>query len=207
MINIDKSGLVGKGLHRECYRHPQNKNLCIKVIVAGDGKVNARKESEREKKYYRHLEKRGICWDMIPMYYGDIETNLGLGFVFDLIVDEDGAPSKSLEYYLSSDEETEAHYESLSNSLYLLKDYIFQQRIITMTLQPKNILCQKSKSEINRLFIADNIGNSDLIPICNYSKYFAQKKMSRKWQRFVDSILNTYEPNKALHRVLTSSHR
>ena len=80
MISLDKSSLVGKGLHRECHRHPENKNLCIKVVVAGNAD-----ESQREKKYYSQLEKRGISWDMIPKFYGDLETNLGLGSVFDLV--------------------------------------------------------------------------------------------------------------------------
>jgi PhoP regulatory network protein YrbL len=119
----------------------------------------------------------------------------------------DGTVSKNLDYYLSSNEKTEAHYDGLSNSLYLLKDYLLQQRIITMTLKPKNISCQKNNSGIYRLFVVDNIGNSDFIPICNYSKYFAKKKISRKWQRFEDSMLIKYEHNKALHRMLTSSHR
>jgi hypothetical protein len=201
MINIVKSGLVGRGLHRDCYRHPQNKNLCIKIVVHGNAQV------QREKRYYRHLEKRGISWDMIPMFHGDIETNLGRGSVFDLVSDHDGSVSKTLEYYLSSNKITEAHYNGLSNALYLLKDYLLQQHIITMTLKPYNVSCKKMKSGSFRLFIVDNLGTSDFIPICNYSKYLAKKKILRKWKSFEDSILNIYEHNKALHRMLTSSYR
>ncbi len=202
MINLDKSNLVGKGLHRECYRHPENENLCIKVVVFGNAD-----ETRREKRYYRHIEKRNISWDMIPMFHGDIETSLGIGSVFDLILDYNGAVSKTLEYYLSSNEKTEAHNDGLSSSLYLLKDYLLQQQIITMALKPKNISCKKMDSGSFRLFVVDNIGNSDFIPICNYSKYFAKKKILRKWKHFEDSMLNTYKRNKALHRMLTSSHR
>ena len=71
MINLDKSRLVGKGLHREVYTHPENNNLCIKVVVHGNAD-----ESRREKEYYRLLEKRRIVWGMIPRYHGDVETNL-----------------------------------------------------------------------------------------------------------------------------------
>ena len=93
MIKIDKNSLVGKGLHRECYRHPENKNHCIKIIVAGGPE-----ESRRETRYYRHLENRNISWDMIPRYHGVVKTNLGIGSVFDLIVDQNGTVSKTLEY-------------------------------------------------------------------------------------------------------------
>ena len=144
---------------------------------------------------------------MIPKFYGDIETNLGLGSVFDLVLDHDGAVSKTLEYYLSSNKKTEEHYDGLSNSLYLLKDYLLQQQIITITLKPKIISCKKMKSGSFRLFIIDNIGNSDFIQICNYSKYFSKKKILRKWKRFEVGMLNNYEHNKTLHRILTCLHR
>ena len=114
MINIDKYRLVGKGHHREVYRHPQNPDLCIKIIV--DGNFDSR-QVRREKAYYRHLEKKGISWDMVPKYHGDIITDLGTGSVFDLILDQDGSVSKTLENYLASNEVTEANYHGLSKSL------------------------------------------------------------------------------------------
>lgn len=204
MINFDKYSMVGKGHHRECYRHPENQNLCIKVVV--DGNIDAR-QVQREIKYYRHLERRGVSWDMIPKYYGDVITNLGIGSVFDLILDQDGAVSKTLGYYIASNEVTEANYDGLSNSLYLLKDYLLKERIITMTLAHRNIVCQRNKSGIFRLFVVDNIGNSDFIPISTYINCLAKKKIYRRWKRFEDRMLDTYAHNKALHRMLTSSHR
>ena len=199
MVKIDKSGLIGKGLHREVYRHPENNNLCIKVVVHGN-----HDESRREKKYYRHLERKNISWDMIPVFHGDIETNVGLGAVFDLIQDHDGSVSKTLGHYLSSNDETKANASRLSDALALLKDYLLQQQVITMTLKPKNILCQRMKSGDFRLFVVDNIGNSDFIPICNYSSYLARKKILRKWKSFENRMLSRYEHNAALQQMLTS---
>jgi hypothetical protein len=198
MVTLDKSSLVGKGLHRECYKHPENENLCIKVTVHGNNI-----ESLREIKYYKHLEKRDVPLDMIPRYYGEIETNLGKRSVFDLVMDYNDTVSKTLVYYFSSDDKTDEHYNGLSESLYFLKDYLLRHQIITLTLNPKNIACQKINVRNFRLFIIDNIGNSDFIPICNYSKYFAQKKILRKWNRFEKNILNKYKQNKVLHRMLT----
>lgn len=203
MINIDKYSFVGNGHHREVYRHPENQNLCIKIIV--DGNFNSR-QVRREKAYYRYLEDRGISWDMIPKYYGDIQTNLGIGSVFDLILDQDGSVSKTLENYITSNEVTEAHYHGLSKSLHSLKDYLLKQRIITMTPAPKNIVCQKDKSGISRLYVVDNISNSDLIPICNYINRLAEKKIYRRWKRFEDKLLDRHSYNQALHRMLTTSH-
>ena len=201
MVNIEKSGLVGTGHHRECYRHPEDSNLCIKIAVSGNSK-----EIKREKKYYRRLEKRGVSWDLIPRYYGEIETNMGSGSVFDLVFDHDGAISKNLKHYLSSNELTEANYSQLSNALDLLKNYLLQHRIITMTLNPNNVLCKKLASGSLRLYVIDNIGNSVLIPICNISDYFAKKKILRKWKRFEGKLLRKYKHNSALHKILTNTH-
>lgn len=204
MINIDKHGIVGRGNHREVYRHPEQQNLCIKIIV--DGSHDSR-EVQCEKTYYKHLAKRGISWDMVPKYYGDITTNLGIGSVFDLISDHDGAVSKTLEYYITSNEITEANYDGLSNSLYLLKDYLLKQRIITKILAPRNIVYQKKKYGIYRLFVIDGIGNRDFIPICNYINLLAKKKIYRRWKRFEQNILRKHAKNKALRQMLTSLHR
>ena len=201
MVIIEKTGLVGTGHHRECYRHPEDSSLCIKIIVSGNNK-----EIRRETKYYRHLQKKDVSWDMIPRYYGEIETNMGSGTVFDLVFDHDGAISKNLKHYLSSNELTEENYRRLSNALDLLKNYLLQQRIITMTLNPNNILCKKLASGSLRLYVIDNIGNPVFIPIFNVSSYFAKKKFLRKWKRFEDRLLSKYKHNNALHKMLTNTH-
>ena len=80
--------MIGKGLHRECFIHPEDINKCIKVVVNGN-----QQETEREQSYYKFLQKKKIAWDMLPKFYGNIETNMGLGAVFDLIRDHNGQVS------------------------------------------------------------------------------------------------------------------
>jgi len=202
MITINKSDLVGKGSHREVYRHPEDENLCIKVVF--DGTDESRQEL-REKSYYRHLEKRNVPFDMVPQYHGDIMTNLGLGSVFDLVSDYDGTVSKTLEYYIASNEITEDYYDSLKNSYNLLKDYLLKNRIITKTMAPRNIVCQRSESGIVRLSVIDNIGNLDLIPFSSYINFVAKRKIIRRWERFEYNMLESNPNNKALHGMLTIS--
>ena len=139
---------------------------------------------------------------MIPRYYGDVDTSLGTGSVFDLIMDQNGTVSKSLAYYLSSNKETEKYGDSLFKSLDLLKDYLLQNRIIAMDIKHYNILCQKAESGIFRSFLIDNIYNSELIPISTYSPYFAKHKILRKWQRFEEKLLNIFKDNKTLRRMM-----
>lgn len=52
------------------------------------------------------------------------------------------------------------------------------------------------------MVLIDNIYNSEFIPVSNYCRFFAKRKIDRKWQRFEDSLLNAFNGNKALARML-----
>lgn len=72
MITLSPETMIGKGLHRECFIHPNDKSKCIKVVFYGN-----QQETRREQSYYKFLEKRRTPWDMLPKFHGNIETNLG----------------------------------------------------------------------------------------------------------------------------------
>ncbi|OUS09451.1 hypothetical protein A9Q89_13140 [Gammaproteobacteria bacterium 53_120_T64] len=193
MILLNASHFVGKGLHRECYIHPDNDQLCVKVVVAGD-----LSESKREQSYYKRLQKRGISWDILPRFHGQIETNMGAGAVFDLIRDVDGEVSKTLEYYLSCEHLESTENPGISQAISIFKQALYRQSIITMTLSPKNIMYKKTGPHEGRLILIDNIGNSDFIPICSYIDSLAKKKITRKLLRFEKTVLKMCAHNKAL---------
>ena len=197
MITLESSSLIGRGLRRECYFHPEDKTKCIKVVVAGD-----HKETVREQSYYRLLEKRNISWKMLARFYGNIETNRGEGAVFELIRDHNGEVSKTLEYYFSANNETGLNDQDLSQALSLLKQYLLKWKIVTLTLKPQNLAYKMINESEGILVVIDNIGNSDFIPICNYIDRMAIRKIRRKWQRFEDSLSKDYPQNRALQRML-----
>ena len=179
---LDDSNLIGVGLHRKCYVHPYDENLCIKV-----GYNSNPKEDKREISYYNSLKRRAISWAMLPQYYGKEETNLGEGTVFDLIRDEDGNVSKTLEYYLDEGRE-DVKRSDLKTAIDELKEYLLSELILTMTIKPKNIVYKKNNDGSGKLIIVDNIGTSEFIPICKFSSTLAKKKILRKWDRFIKSI-------------------
>ena len=193
MLTLESSSLIGKGLRRECYFHPQDETKCIKVIVAGD-----HKETVREQSYYRLLEKRHISWEMLARFHGNVETNRGEGAVFELIRDYNDEVSKTLDHYFSANNGIDLNYQDLSRALPLLKQYLLKWKIVTMSLKPHNIVYKKIHESEGVLVVIDNIGNSDFIPICNYVNWMAAQKIRRKWQRFEDSIEKDYTRNRAL---------
>ncbi len=197
MILLNTSYFIGKGLHRECYIHPKDAQLCIKIVVAGD-----LSESKREQSYYKRLQKKGINWDILPRFHGVIETNMGAGAVFDLIRDYDGEVSKTLEHYLSHEQLDRKENPSISQAITTFKQELYQQSIITMTLSPKNILYKKTAPYEGRLILIDNVGNSDFIPICSYIDSLAKKKITRKLQRFEQAVLKMSAHNDSLQQCL-----
>ncbi len=94
-IVLDENLLIGKGLHRKCYRHPDVPGLVVKVIhFSGNG--SAEREAAREAAYYERLKKRLSDWRGIPKFFGSVSTNLGAGWVYEEITDFDGSPSRTL---------------------------------------------------------------------------------------------------------------
>mgnify|MGYP000653837830 CR=1 FL=1 len=187
MIELNKSDMIGKGWHRECFIHPEDDKLCLKVVVSGNDQ-----ETKREQSYYQLLKKRNVTWDKLPKFHGNIETNFGSGAIFDLIRDENGDVAKTVEFYLNDESLMQEMHQHIHTALIDLKDYLIDQNIITMSIKPKNLLYQKQCGLQGSIYIVDNIGNSDLFPISSYSRYFGHKKLDRKWKKFQSLLIKSY---------------
>ena len=186
MITLNRTDLFAKGSHRECFVLPSDDTRCIKITIKG-----GERETQREIRYYRQLERRNVSWEMVPKFHGCAETNLGPGVIFDLVRDCDGGISRTLDDYLNSSSLSEPLFESLQRSLRALKDFMVEQRIITRKLKPKNIVYQKTGPENGRLMVIDNLGNTEFIPISTYIPRLGKRKVARKWRRFEDEFLPT----------------
>lgn len=193
MILLSELTPLGTGRHRKCYPHPDNAQRCIKIIYnSGHG---GDKETRRELNYYAQLSRRLKDWSGIPRYYGTVETDLGTGYVYDVITDFDGKPSVTLTEFAEQCRYPE-DVKVLRHLLKTLRRYMETNRIVTMTLKPQNVLCRRiSASEVVPV-ICDNIGEGTLIPLATWSHWFYQRKLNRTWQRFMAS--------KALAAVLES---
>ena len=132
--------VIGVGHHRACSIHPQDASKCIKVIYNPSDRAS--QETQREISYYEHLEKYLKDWRGLPKYYGQVQTNLGLGYIYDRSVDFDGQPSQTMEqrYVKNSSSDQRSEMEKL---IVDLKNYLRENHIVTMSLKPYNILCHR----------------------------------------------------------------
>lgn len=188
-LQLKPEHLIGKGWHRECYLHPENNTLCIKVVVHGNDR-----ETKREQAYYRQLEKSLTDWRYLSRFHGNVETNMGNGAVFDLIRDANGEVARPLAYYLEDSERFSQHEKSLRAALRALKAYQLQNQILTMSLKPKNILAQQTQDKDMAMFIIDNLGYAERVPFARLFSSLGKAKIRRKWQRF-GILLNKMYPH------------
>lgn len=138
-VMLKPSDAFDAGLHRKCYRHPLDPHKCIKIVIHGN-----QQETRRELAYYQLLSKRQISWGHLAKYYGQVQTNLGDGSVFELIVDDDSSVSKTMRYYLT--QPSSMHdLHNLITSMQQLYTYMLDNKIVTMTMKAKNICWQKMK--------------------------------------------------------------
>ncbi|MGV7090978.1 PhoP regulatory network protein YrbL [Siccibacter turicensis] len=182
MIHLSELTPLGTGRHRKCYPHPDDAQRCIKIVYnSGHG---GDKETRRELKYYAQLSRRLKDWSGIPRYYGTVETDCGTGYVYDVITDFDGKPSVTLTEFVEQCRYPE-DAKVLRHMLKVLKRYLHNNRIVTMTLKPQNILCRRiSESEVVPV-VCDNIGEGTLIPLATWSGWFCRRKLARSWERFI----------------------
>ncbi|MDL2321713.1 hypothetical protein LJC47_05150 [Desulfosarcina sp. OttesenSCG-928-B08] len=199
MYILDPSLFIGRGVNRECYRHPENSDLCIKVVVGHGGK----RENRVEQSAYRRLEKRGISWEMLSRFYGTVNTNKGPGAVFELIRDKDGAISKPLRDYIGTPDVTALHRDGLSRAFFALKTYLIREEILTTALKAQNMVYQRTPETDGKLVIIDDIGNTDFIPICTYLGWAARRKINRKWAQFEHRLKTRYAHNPVLQEIIS----
>lgn len=107
---------------------------------------------------------------------------MGVCYLYECIKDADGSVSKTLEYYLQNG--------VLDKQLIYVKvqqvgRYLLTNRILISDMHARNILIRRGEDEEIVPMIVDGIGENVAIPILNVFGSEVDKKISRRWNRFV----------------------
>lgn len=168
---------VGEGKERKCYRHPTESDRCIKLLHPG-----IRSNSFwAEIRYFRKLQRRGVAFKHLTRYHGLIDTSLGKGAIYDLVLDDDDRISQSLPSYLAQ-QDAEINIW-IAREIERLKQNLYDQWIVCHDLNPTNILVQRLSYNDYRLVVINGVGHNHIIPLANYSPSFARKQLVREWNR------------------------
>ena len=183
MIEFQNEHFIAEGECQKCYQHPSNPNLCIKIIKKD---INVPPLSY-EIKYSKKVSKKKIKKKDYPFYsnlHGTVKTNLGEGYIFDLIKDETTQEvSKTLEYYLLNPN-PEISIQTLKIAFDKLIQLMVKYRIIANDMRSKNICCKILEDKTIQLILIDGLGHKDLIPLVNWVSFLAKKKIERRLVRF-----------------------
>ncbi len=176
-IYLDDSQLLSSGSNRQCFFHPRDENLCVKVLHAS----SPQKTQNRELRYFNSLHRRPVSWHMVSRLVDVVPTNRGRGVVFELVRDFDGAVAKTLDHYLRLE-------DPFFNCLVVakveeLKAYLYREAIIFRDLIALNVVLQRVDARTYKPVVVDGIGHNDFIPLCNYSTAMSRKKIVRTWNR------------------------
>lgn len=162
--------------------------ICIKIAYNEGGQ----KDLIREINYIDVLKRRHKDYSILPKYFGKVNTNLGTGYVFEIIRDYNNGRTQTLEDFITDLNLFSQNYSLIVRLLKELKEKLYKNEIITMVLFPENILFQKTDENTYRVRIVNDMGSAVLIPLEYHFKYFAHTKILRRWKMFLDVLRNKY---------------
>ena len=187
--------LLGKGCHKACWIDPRDEQRCVKVAYSLPDM-----DIRREMKYRRVRRWRNKKSDLLPHFYGMVDTNRGKGFVYERIVDYDGHSSLELGEWLNKERERRGRGMkpvNVERILATFRDRWIADGIIMYNTQVENIMVQQLSANWGevRLRIVDNIGTHSALPIFFFWDYMARKSVRRYWNRLLHDDLHRLFPD------------
>ena len=184
-LPLSDASLIGRGLSKAVYAHPDDAALCVKIIE------NDNHDWRRELSYRKVRKRNGLADGALPAYYGPVETTLGEGFLFECIRDYDGTPSATLADILSG-EDAQRFAEA---ALPKLRRLLMEERVILSDPNPDNFLVQKTAPDAFRLRVIDGLGTHATIPLMYWFDFMAKHYVRRFWNRRFRQKLSEKFPN------------
>jgi hypothetical protein len=205
--------IVFEGLHRTCYVHPDDKNKILKVMTLGKRPDERRKnapffkkfrplhcfdENLKDLKAYRSLAKKSDgVWEHFPKCFGLVETDLGNAICMELIRGNDGQIAPTVFDYLIKN----GLNHDIKNAINAFCSFLLNSLIVTHNLKLKNLVIKKDIDY--QIYMVDGVGNSDSIPIANFSKLWARMKIQRVIKRLKETIT---DPKRLVSQYGFSNH-
>lgn len=187
ILEIRQELFIGAGGHQATYIHPVDKTKCIKIPhTPDDGDV--RKEMRYRKMCARKLENSRL----VTEFFGTVETNLGLGYVFERVLDFNGKTSKDLKDFLPQTAPDTQTLQRIWTILLNFKSDFLRENIAIVDTDITNFMVQEPAPGSYRVRIVDNIGTPVLIPLVYWFEFAAAWKAKRYWNKIVDWLAAHY---------------
>lgn len=194
---LDEKDLIGVGCHKRCYRHPVDKDKCVEIIYNAEGL----KDIRRELRYRRYMQEHpSFDYSMLPGYYGECETNLGKGYVYELIVQPDGGICPTFRDYFQHLDMLKAQEDILVEKMRQLQQDMLANEIITMNITEENIVLQ-TMADGFRIRLLSDLGSSFFLPTDYWFRSVRLKRVHRHWQKMCDEFIKLFPSEEVKHFV------
>jgi len=186
MIILKNAKLLGEGMERICYLHPENENQVVKIPQkAGE---NGSRQNEFEFRSYRYILKRTPEITCISKCYGFTKTDMGEGLVCQCIRDWNGAISRSLHDIL-----LEKHDYDYAKILYAVShfgSYLIENNVQLFDLNVKNLVVQINENDYTVISIdlKGRYANNEFLPFSTYIPFFSRRKLKRRYTQLLERI-------------------
>ncbi len=190
-IQLTENEFLSEGFMQRCYVHPLNEKLCIKIPKEKNEKLS------NEIAYLKGLNKRISAYSrvsFVSLFKGEIRTNLGKGYVYQLVRDEhNGRVSKPLSFYLENPLEW-MNENTFQNAFNCLVQKMILYKVNVEDFYADNICCKIGKDGKSiQLVLIDGLANKEFIPISNYFRFLARQKIKRKLRKFRWKDISTHQ--------------
>lgn len=186
-IDLSNAVLIGTGDHKKVFIDPADTHKCIKVLFRTPDE-----DLERELKYRKIREKRGLKSKLLTTYFGTVETNFGTGYVFEHVIDFDGSTSRTLAQLLKNAVADTRLVPVVTKVMCVFKAMWFEELISVSNVEPGNFMVQRYSETDFTVRIIDNIGSSAFIPLPYYFDCVAKFRTKKYWNRFLSELQSDY---------------
>lgn len=182
MIALQERKPFAVGRTRQCYVHPDDDGLCVKVDTVGGG---ARSPNESERRHLTRVQtlRGGKPFEACTNFHGVETTDLGPGYVFDLIRDEPGGTiSRPVAEYLELPPDRDLN-ERLQCALDEFQSAVMRDGVVLRDPQTYNI-CVQVRGDRELSFVAvDGFGHRNVLPIVDFVPFMARRATLRHLAR------------------------
>ena len=170
-----------KGTRRHCYVHPDNPNLCIKVMADRDDmSCHIAQMLDLEDHAWLKENMTEAVFERIPARVSIVDTDLGSGITMELYRDVDGRISRSLAQLV----EELGLVPSLIEAIDDLKRWLKQHRLPTRDTAPYNTVAVRLDHDRYRLHIIEGWTNRKYRWLALRSQICARYAINRQLIRF-----------------------
>lgn len=177
-LKLDRAQLIGTGHERDCYEHPDDKQLCIKVEHTSKG---SRKQNLLDHYYLTNIFGHNHQLKHIPRCYGWVNTEQGSGLTFERISGKNNSRALPLQEALETSQLSCNEAKSLLDEVYV---ELYENGIILADASINNIIVGATDNGDTRLFVVDGLGARRYglkIKLRAHSLWISRRKLIKQW--------------------------